>query len=398
VSTHARTWAEVDLSAISRNLRTLRDRVPDGTRILAVVKANAYGHGAVPVARHLLGEGMDRFGVNDLGEAVELREGGIEAPVLLLGAIFPEEVEEAVARELIVSVHDADTVERLEAEGARQHRTVTVHLKVDTGLGRLGVPLAAARAVARRIAAAPHLRFEGVYTHFSSSSPYDLTFTRVQHRRFEDLLRELADDGVRPPVRHVANSASIFSALRAGCEWVRPGIALYGLNPVGAVGQDLGLRPALSLRSRVAAVRDLAAGAPVGYNQRWFAQAPTRLATLPIGYHDGFPFALSGTAYALVRGRKVPVVGAISMDCITLDAGIVPDVRVGDVATLIGSEGAHELPAEALAQVARTIPYQITSCLGRRVQRVYSNREEPAVPLAAGAASAAIAAAVARSA
>jgi alanine racemase len=398
VSTQARTWAEVDLSAISNNLRTLRDRVPEGTRLLAVVKANAYGHGAVPVARHLLREGVDRFGVNDVGEAVELREGGVGAPILLLGAIFPEEIEEAVARELIVSVHDAATVELLEAEAARQHRNVTVHFKVDTGLGRLGVPLAAARAVARRIAAAPHLRFEGLYTHFSSSSPFDLTFTRVQLKRFEALLGDLAEEGVRPPVRHVANSASIFSALRAGFEWVRPGIALYGLNPVGALGHDLGLRPALALRTRVAAVRDLAAGAPVGYNQRWFSQAPTRLATLPIGYHDGFPFALSGTAYALLRGRKVPVVGAISMDCITVDAGIVPDARPGDVATLIGSEGAHELPAEALAQVARTIPYQITSCLGRRVQRVYRGREEPRLPLAAEAAPAASVAQAVRSA
>lgn len=370
----ARAWAEIDLDSFSHNLSLVRKRMGKGTHIMVVVKADAYGHGAVAITRRAVAEGAYMVGVGDSHEALELREAGIKLPILILGAIWEGEIERVVSNRITPCIHSAHRIELLEREARRQGRAVNVHLKVDTGMGRLGVLPEKAAELALEIERSRHLRLQGICTHYSTTASGDTTYTEVQMRRFLDVLTQLNKLGIHPPLRHASNSAAIFSPLRTHFNMVRPGICIYGLNGNNPELANAGAKPVLSLKARVIYIKDVPFGTPVGYNQTYVTQRATRLAILPIGYNDGLPFRLSNRGYVLIRGEKAPIRGTVSMDYTTVDVTDIPGTRVGDVAIIIGRNGDLENRVEDIAKLAGTIPYEICCSIGKRIKRIFRCR------------------------
>jgi alanine racemase len=347
-----------------------------------VVKADAYGHGAVPVARAVLADsawGAERVAVADAREGIALREAGIAAPILVLGILTPEEYEPAVAHDLAVTVHGEADVNRLRAAAERTAlrqaqgagRRVRVHVKIDTGMARLGAPPESIVHLVERIRSTPQLVHEGICTHFSSAGSMDAEAMNDQLAAFRAALDRLAQAGLPAGLVHAANGAAALAFHETRFDLVRPGLVLYGMDPGCCARLGWRPEPALALRSRVAHVKPLARGRSVGYERRWRADRDTWIATVPLGYADGYPFALTHSGVALVRGRRVPVVGSVTMDYVMLDIGAVPEVQAGDVVTFIGSDGGESIRAEDLASKAGTIPYEITCGIGRRVERTY---------------------------
>ncbi len=366
-----RVWAEIDHAALRHNVGVVRRALEPGTRMMAVVKADAYGHGALPVAWTALQAGCDRVGVGDSTEALELREGGITGPILILGAIVEEEIARVVQHDISVTVHSADLLPLLDDEARRRNRRLRIHLKVDTGMARLGASPGRALDVARAVLDRPNLELEGLSTHFACASSAEAV--RGQLDLFRSVADELTRDGIHPPLLHAANSTAVFTCAESHLDMVRPGIALYGMDPGPFAKLGLPLRPVLSLKTQIAYLKGVPEGAAVGYDGRHTTSKATRIATCPAGYNDGLPYALSGRGEAVVRGRRVPIVGTVTMDYVLLDVGELPDAAVGDEVTLIGAG----LRAEELARKAGTIPYELTCRIGKRVGRLPANAEQP---------------------
>ncbi len=374
-----RVWAEIDLDALTSNLRRVRALAGETKGVMAIVKANAYGHGAVPIAWHLAAQGVSALCVGDSEEAMELRRAGISIPILILGTIIPGELSDVVDHDIAVTVHSSERVRRLDREARRAGRPVSVHLKVDTGMGRLGCAPGIAIEIAKLIRATEFLRFDGLCTHFASAN--DANMTRVQVRRFEEVSRAIEAAGIPLPPRHAAASAAILQRVAPQLDLVRPGLMLYGLSPalpgLGSSSdprppplQD-GLSPVLTLKTQVIFLKDFEAGAPVGYEGTHVTKRRTRVATLPVGYNDGYPWRLSDCGEVLVRGHRAPVVGRISMDYMMVDVGRVPGVSVGDEVVLVGASGDERVTVKELADRAGTIPYEILTGLGKRVVRTF---------------------------
>lgn len=373
------TRAEVNLEALRHNLRVVR-RAAGEARVWAVLKADAYGHGAPAVARTLERAGADGFCVALLEEAVELREAGIRASILVMGGHYgsdPGAYEEVVARGLVPVVHD---VEQL-AAFARVVRSgvaagpIGVHLKIDTGMARLGVTMQALPGLAARIAEYPEIHVTGLMTHLASAEAPSEEQTAEQMTRFEEATALLARHGVRPEMRHAANSVATLRG-RARLDIVRPGIALFGVSP-GIAGQPVTneLRPVMRVRTEIVAVREVSAGAPVGYGATWRAERASRIATLPMGYADGLSRRLAGVGAVLVRGKRAPIVGAVSMDMTMIDVTDVPGADVRDEAVLLGRQegplGRDCIGADEIASRADTIPWEVLTSVSRRVPRFY---------------------------
>ena len=354
----ARCWAEIDLSALRHNLGALRARIPPECALMAVVKADGYGHGAVQIARFCAGEGVGAFAVATVNEGATLRRAGIKGDILVLGRTFPPEFSEAHRRNLILTVADPVHAEELAAFG----KSLRLHVAVDTGMHRLGFPSSEVDAVAA-VYRAPRLRAEGLFTHLcaaDSDTPSDRAFTHSQIDAFFALAANLKARGIDPGVLHIQASAGIYSCPALPCSLVRPGLALYGVG-------SSGLRPVLTLKCRVAAIHVLAPGDMAGCGRTFTASRPTRLAVLSIGYADGFPRALGGRGHALIAGKSAPIVGRVCMDQTLCDVTAIPAAVPGCEAVLIGSG----LDAAAVAGAAETIPNELLSRLGVRVQRVY---------------------------
>ncbi len=370
-----RVWAEIELAALRANLAAVRERAGEGVEILAVVKANAYGHGAPRVALALEREGVKRFGVADHEEALVLRRAGVRSHVLILGSVLPEEIPPLLGQRVAFAVSSRREIRTLEESAARlagapTAEKVAVHLNVDTGMGRLGCLSGEAPALAEAVAASPRLTLEGMMTHFASAEEEDPAPTLEQLRCFEGVCREIEDQGIRPLLFHAANSAGIARGLAPRLNVVRPGIALYGMHSNGTESR-LPIRPVLTLKTRVVFVKNVPAGATAGYGQTWKAKRPSCIATLPVGYEDGYSRALSNRAQVLVGGHRAPVVGRISMDYTTIDVTDAPEVNPGDEVVLIGRQGGEQVRAEEIAELAGTIPYEVTCGLGVRIGRVY---------------------------
>ncbi|MEO8084440.1 MAG: alanine racemase, partial [Ardenticatenales bacterium] len=365
------TWLEIDLGAIADNTRLLKAR-SGGAQLMAVIKADAYGHGAVRVARTVLHNGADRLGVACLAEAAALRREGIDAPILVLGWTPAWQARDAVGVDAALAVYDDQTARALDEAGRDLGRIVTVHVKVDTGLHRLGLPPGEAPAFLRSLATMPHLVVEGVFTHLAAADERAAPAreaTDAQLDAFRALLGELDAAGLRPPLAHAANSAAVLGRSDAAFDLVRPGIALYGLEPSPDVG-GADLRPALSWKTQVAQVHVLAPGEAVGYGRTWTADRPSRVATIPVGYADGFRRAPERWRHVLVRGAESPLVGRVSMDQAAIDVTDIPGVRVGDEVVLIGRQGERSLRAETVAGWLGTINYEVVSQILARVARV----------------------------
>ncbi len=367
-----RLEAQIDLGAISSNLSEVRRAVGPGVGIMAVVKANAYGHGAVGVAYEAVRSGASYLGVGDVAEAVELRRSGIEAPILILGATPSRYVPVVVEHGLSAAATDPAFVRVLAAAAAGAGRKVKVHVKVDTGMGRLGMFPSGVPGLVREIQNLGNIEIEGVFTHFPSS---DREIVMAQVRSFRRVLEEMSGVGVNPRLVHAANSSAIFMHPESHFNMVRPGISLYGIDPSGQLRRaGAALSPVLGLSTEIVFLKDVPAGTSIGYQPGYTAPKATKIATLPVGYDDGYPYSLSNKARVIVRGKEAMVAGRISMDYTTIDVGHVEGVSVGDRVILIGSEGGNSVRVEDLAQIVGTIPYEITVRLGNRVGRVFVNR------------------------
>ncbi len=374
-----RVWAEIDLDALTHNLAVIRRRAGPGVRVMLVVKADAYGHGAVAIANHAVRCGVAALGVGTAAEALELRQSGLRVPILVLGTIVDDETADALRHEVQLALHSADRCAMVQDLARRMNVRGRVHLNVDTGMGRLGVLPSRALDLMRAIRAASHLELAGVMTHVSAPEGALAASTFTQSRLFEEVLRQARAEGLLRGWIHMANSAAIFTNLRPRYDTVRPGISAYGILPVDLPGAG-DLRPLMSLKSQVVFLKDLPAGASVGYASTWRAERPTRIATLPVGYNDGVSWRLGNRADVLVRGQRAPVIGRISMDYTTIDVGHVANVTVGDRVTLIGSDGGESITVEEVAAHAGTISYEVTCSIGKRVRRTYLGGAELEIP------------------
>ncbi len=364
-----RVWAEIDLDSIRSNLKLIQGIVGPEVRLMVVLKADAYGHGAAAVARTAVDAGAEMIGVGDSSEAIELRQADIRCPIIVLGAVVEGEIEAVVRYGISTSIHSHDQLRILGREARRQNRVAPVHVMIDTGMGRLGVRPEDAHALLTAISKEPSTALHGLATH--CSTPADPEFTNNQLDRFRNIVTRVRTEEGFIGLCHAAGSAALLRYPEARFDMVRPGILLYGVQPGSKDVRGLGFRPALALRTQIIYLKQVDTGTPLSYRRMHVTSKPTRIATLPVGYDDGLPLALSNRAEVLIRGRRAPLVGAISMDYCLADVGHLPDAEVGDIVTLIGQDGEQEITLEQVAQHARTIPYAITCGLGRRVRRHY---------------------------
>ena len=365
-----RTWVEIDLDRIEHNYRRLADRVGDG-RVMCVIKANAYGHGAVETARLLEGAGCGWFAVSNIEEAQQLRRGGITARLLILGAT-PAEYAAALAEgEITQALYDPEYAKELSAAAVAAGVTLRVHLKLDTGMRRLGFDAETQLDEAAAACRLPGLDAEGIFTHFATADgdgDPDGAFTRLQFDRFVGAVKALEAKGVTFKLRHCSNSAAAVTRPDFRLDLVREGIVLYGLAPSAAVGAE-GFLPAMSMKARVSMVKQVAAGEGISYGLTYRTERPMTVATLPVGYADGYLRAY-GKGCVLLKGKRAPILGRVCMDQMMVDVTGL-DVRAGDTATLFGEDGGVLLPVEALSKLADTINYETVCAIGRRVPRVY---------------------------
>ncbi len=364
-----RAWTEINLAAIARNVRLIRKQA-GAAHVLVVVKADAYGHGAVETARAVIDAGAAFLGVGDSGEAIELRTAGITSPILVLGSLIPGEIEPVITHDIAVTVHSSQKIQTLAQIAKALKKRPRVHLKIDTGMGRLGALPSRALELLTQIAESDALELEGISTHLAAVDA-DNPQTRQQIELFAQIIKEAEERGIRIPYRHAENSLALFHGPEGTLNLVRPGGAVYGILHGSPRENDTGLEPALTLKSQVVFLKDLPEGASIGYARTFTTARATRIAILAIGYNDGYRFALANRGEVLIRGKRARVAGRVSMDYTTVDVTDIPDVTVGDEAVLIGRQESERISAGELAVAAGTIPYEILCGLGKRVRRVY---------------------------
>jgi alanine racemase len=366
------TRAGIDLNALRHNFQIVRKRVGSNVKVMGVVKANAYGHGALEVARALISAGCEYLGVAFPEEGIALRTGGITAPILVLTGILPDQIPAILANDLLPTVTTTEVAGYLDREAARSGRPpVRVHCKVDSGMGRQGQRVEEALPFVAGACRMKHLAVEGIYSHFANSEETASPFAKEQLELFMTFVRKLEKEGIEIPLRHIANSGGIINMPESHCTLVRPGIMLYGYAPARTSPESETLRPVLSLTSAVTFLKEVPAGTSISYGRTWFTKTETIIATVPIGYADGYSRRLSNRSHVIIRGRRCPVVGTVCMDQLMVDAGANAAVQIGDEVTLIGSAGGETVTAWDLADQAGTIPYEILTGIGERVPRVY---------------------------
>ena len=380
-------WAEIDLSAIANNIGRLRSLLGPDTRMMSVVKANAYGHGMLPVSRQVLTSGSDFLGVARYEEAMQLRRAGIEAPILIFGYTPPAFTRELVANNLTQTIYSYQTAREMAAAARQLEGRLTVHLKVDTGMGRLGIVAGTVDGSSGSASVSPTaideiaaikglagLAVEGVYTHFATADQADKRFAHLQLELFKGLTSALAERGIAFDICHAANSAATIDMPEAHMDMVRAGISIYGLYPSDAVSHErIVLIPAMTLKSRIIHLKDVDPGFPVSYGATAKTKRATTIATVSIGYADGYNRMLSSRGRMRVRGKFAPVIGRVCMDQTMLDVGHIPGVRVGDEVVVFGHSGTEELPVAEIADLLGTINYEVVSGIADRVGRVYRN-------------------------
>ena len=374
VALQQQTVAEINLSALRANYRALAAMARPAAMI-PPVKAEAYGHGAVAVARCLAAEGAALFAVVTLNEALELRAAGISQDILVMGVVDPARATEAVGAGVVITLHSRDHARQAASAARHSGGRLRCHVKVDTGMGRLGVAADETVAVFEDLAGSEAVSVEGLMTHLSHAEDEDLAMTEVQLARFRELVETLRQKRLCPKMVHAANSAAVLRCPAGVFTGVRPGFALYGASPCPEHAPSPGLRPILTLRSVVALVKEIAPGQGVSYSHTWHAGRRSRIAAIPIGYADGYCRLLSNRAQVRVEGRLAPVVGNVCMDTTLVDVTDVPSARVGSPVTLIEADASSPLSVHALARLAGTIPHEIMTGLGGRVRRVYVDEQ-----------------------
>ena len=380
LESYQRVWAEVDLDAIWENMVHMKENIAEKTKILAVIKTDGYGHGCVPIAKML--EQLDfmfGYAAATYEEAHVLREAGVKKPILILGYTFPYCYEELIREEIRPAVYRRDTVEELVAAAAKVGQKAKVHIKVDTGMGRIGItPDEEGLEFVRFLMGHPELEVEGIFTHFAKSYEEDKTSAYHQLELFQNFIDRIQTElGLTIPVKHCSNSAAILEMPQANMDMVRAGITTYGLYPSEEVSKDIvPLRAAMSLYSHIVYCKTIHAGQSVSYGGLFTAQKDTRVATIPVGYGDGYPRSLSGKGYVLIRGKKAPILGRVCMDQFMVDISEIPGVMEGDKVTLLGVDGTERITAEELGELSGRFNYEFVCDLGKRIPRVYRQHGE----------------------
>lgn len=380
LESYQRVWAEVDLDAIWENMVHMKENIAEKTKILAVIKTDGYGHGGVPIAKML--EQLDfmfGYAAATYEEAHVLREAGVKKPILILGYTFPYCYEELIREEIRPAVYRRDTVEELVAAAAKVGQKAKVHIKVDTGMGRIGItPDEEGLEFVRFLMGHPELEVEGIFTHFAKSDEADKTSANHQLELFQNFIDRVQTElGLAIPVKHCSNSAAILEMPQANMDMVRAGITTYGLYPSEEVRKDIvPLRAAMSLYSHIVYCKTIHAGQSVSYGGLFTAQKDTRVATIPVGYGDGYPRSLSGKGYVLIRGKKAPILGRVCMDQFMVDISEIPGVMEGDKVTLLGVDGTERITAEELGELSGRFNYEFVCDLGKRIPRVYIQHGE----------------------
>ena len=374
MKTYSRVYARIDLDAIAYNMEQMKLRIDGHTQIMAVIKTDAYGHGAVQVAQML--EKYDYiwgFAVATLDEAVVLRVEGIQKPILVLGCIFPDQYMEMLNNDIRMNVYTEDMAKEIANMARREGKTAYLHIKLDTGMGRLGFSITEESVEAiTRISKLSNVKMEGVFTHFAKADEKDKTFTMQQIQQFESMTKLLKEQGVTFVYEHCSNSAAIIDVPEAKFDIVRAGISTFGLYPSEEVDKEaVHLKPALALKSHVAFVKEIEPGTSISYGGTFVAEKKMKIATIPVGYGDGYPRALSGVGYVLIRGKKAPILGRICMDQFMVDVTHIEDASFGDKVTLIGRDGNEYISVEMLGELSGRFNYEFICDLGKRIPRVY---------------------------
>ncbi len=375
-----RTWAEVSLDALQHNYQVLTKDLPEGCRFLGVVKADAYGHGAVPVARELQKLGAGYLAVSNYEEALQLRRGDVTLPILILGYTPVEFARDQAALHITQEVHSLDYGRQLSKQLEGTGLTLTVHMKIDTGMSRLGFfaydrPETVPELV--ELCSLPNLHVEGAFMHFAvADTPSELDYTQMQHQRFMNVLDALKAHGIQPEIVHCANSAATIAFPAYHHDMVRPGIATYGLSPSEEMRGMADLQPLMELKTTIAAIRPFEAGVTVSYGRTYETPGPRTIAVCPIGYADGLQRRLSGKLHFLLHGKKIPVVGRICMDMCMVDITDVPEVQVGDTVTVVGRDGDAAITWDDWADQLGTISYELVCDINKRVPRLYLKNGE----------------------
>lgn len=371
-----RAWVEIDRAALSHNVRQLKKLLTPATQLMAVVKADAYGHGAIVVARTALDAGAGGLCVATLQEGIQLREGGIEAAILLLGATnTPEQVRAIAHWQLQPTLCTPQQALVFSETLSDLNQTLPVHLKLDTGMSRLGMPWQEARQFVQLVQQLPGLKIESVYSHLATADSPDPTVMRLQHQRFENAIAQLHEAGIQPPCLHLANSAATLTDPILHYDWVRVGLALYGLYPAEHLRSTVNLKPVMQVKARVTQVKTITPGTGVSYGYQFIADREMRLAVIGIGYADGVPRNLSNKMTVLIRGQKVQQIGAITMDQLMLDVSAIPNLQTGEVVTLIGQDGDFQITADDWAESLGTISWEILCGFKHRLPRVAVGEE-----------------------
>ena len=361
-------WAEINLGALKRNYARLAHQT--ASELMPIVKADAYGHGVIPIVGALRDCGAKRFAVALLEEALEIKQVFPDLTLMVLGVTPPEASDTLVREDIIPGISSLANAEALSIAAVNQGRIARLHVKIDTGMGRVGFRPDEVGHILR-LAALPQLFMEGIYMHFASADDADLSFAREQLQRFTEVCRALADQGLKIPLRHAANSAALIQLPESHFELVRPGVIMYGLPPSPVVGYAADIEPVLSWKAKITHLKQIAAGETVSYGRTFTAAAPTVVATIPLGYADGLRRALSNNGEVLLRGRRAPIIGRVCMDQTMIDITAIPDAAVGDVVTLVGRDGGEFIDAAEMGDKIGTINYEVTCGISRRVPRVY---------------------------
>lgn len=361
------TWAEINLSNLRDNFNWIKKIIPPQAKVMACVKADAYGHGLVPVARKLASCGADYFSVASIDEGIVLRQAGIKLPVLVLGMILEKDISPLIKYNLAQTVCTEEMAKKLNDAGRISNKVISIHIKIDTGMGRLGILFKDALVMIRRIHKLKFIKIEGLFTHLSLAD-VNRDFTILQIKLFNQLISKLRKSRIRIPYIHAANSLGVICYKESHFNMVRPGLILYGLSP--DEGLQVNLKPVLSLKTKIVYFKKVPVGYGISYGYTYVTQKDTVIVNLPIGYGDGYPRNLSNLAPVLVRGRRFKIAGRVCMDQIMVDVGKLP-IKIGDEVVLIGSQSKENITAEELARLSATIPYEITCGLGSRIPRVY---------------------------
>ena len=377
VKEYYRVKADINLDAIGRNAEEIKTRLQPGVKLAAVIKADGYGHGAVPVAETVY-ETADWFAVSNIEEALELRAGGIEKPILTLGYTAPLQLPEAIRNRITLTLCDMESAEEISEAATRMGVSAEVHIKVDTGMGRIGFPAEDSFALlAAQAVTLPNVKATGIYTHFARADETDKEATKVQYHKFMHFIELLNEQGITGLLRHAENSAAILSLPEYQLDMVRLGISLYGMYPSDEVmPEEIVLHPAMEIKSHIAFIKTVPAGTGIGYNATYVTKEPRRIATVPVGYGDGYPRALSNCGRVLVHGKSVPIVGRVCMDQMMIDVTEVPEVKRGDTVTLMGREGKEMITAEEIGALSHSFHYEMVCNVGKRIPRVYYKKGE----------------------